>query len=121
MLTIGQLLTVIPTKWVYLSVIFIFEVGSLFCAVAWNINFLIFGRAVAGVGASGIMVSLLVIISEVTRLEQRPLLFGAFGAVFALASVAGPLLGGVFTDHVSWRWCFYINLPLGALASPTRP
>jgi MFS family permease len=51
--------------------------------------------------------TVLVIISQITRLEQRPLLFGLFGAVFALSSVLGPLLGGAFTDKVSWRWCFY--------------
>ncbi|QRV80183.1 major facilitator superfamily transporter [Ceratobasidium sp. AG-Ba] len=103
MLTYGQLLAIAPTKWVYLSAVVLFEIGSLFCAVATTMEFLIFGRAFAGV----------------TRLEQRPVLFGSFGAVFALASVIGPLLGGAFTDHVSWRWCFYINLPFGAITVVT--
>jgi MFS family permease len=60
-------------------------------------------------------VSILSIIAEITKLEDRPKLFGAFGAIFALSSVVGPLLGGVFTDHATWRWCFYINLPIGAI------
>ncbi|KAG8782066.1 hypothetical protein FRC15_007600 [Serendipita sp. 397] len=88
----------------------------------------IFGRAVAGVGASGIFTSILTVVAYATRLEQRPLLFGTFGAVFSFASVVGPLLGGAFTDKVSWRWCFYINLPLGAVSIaavafllPSRP
>lgn len=56
------------------------------------------------------------IIAQVTRLEDRPRFFGAFGAVFGLSSIIGPLIGGAFTDHVSWRWCFYINLPIGGLS-----
>lgn len=119
MLTYGQLLAIAPTKWVYLTAVVLFEIGSLFCAVATTMEFLIFGRAFAGVGAAGIFVSVLSIIAQVTRLEQRPVLFGTFGAVFALASVIGPLLGGAFTDHVSWRWCFYINLPFGAITVAT--
>ncbi|PVF92610.1 ABC transporter [Serendipita vermifera] len=112
----GQLLTILPTKWVYLFTIFIFEVGSLICGVAPSMKVLILGRAIAGTGASGIFTSILTVIAYATRLEQRPLLFGSFGGVFSFASVVGPLLGGAFTDKVSWRWCFYINLPLGALS-----
>ena len=59
---------------------------------------------------------MLQIIAQVTRLEDRPRLFGVFGAVFGLSSVIGPLIGGGFTDHVSWRWCFYVNLPVGGLS-----
>ncbi|KIM25825.1 hypothetical protein M408DRAFT_73890 [Serendipita vermifera MAFF 305830] len=124
----GQLLTILPTKWVYLATIFIFEVGSLICGVAPSMNVLILGRAIAGVGASGIFTSILTVVSYATRLEQRPLLFGSFGAVFSFASVVGPLLGGAFTEKVTWRWCFYINLPLGGVSIaaiffllPSRP
>lgn len=128
MLTFGQILTIATSKWVYLTCIIIFEVGSLICGVAPSMNVLIFGRAFQGVGASGIFLSILTILAQITRLEQRPLLFGSFGGVFALASVIGPLLGGAFTDHLSWRWCFYINLPFGVIvrtftmhvAPPTR-
>ncbi|CAG7852158.1 Putative HC-toxin efflux carrier TOXA [Serendipita indica DSM 11827] len=127
-LIFGQILTIVSTKYIYLTVIVLFEVGSLICGVAPSMNVLIFGRAVAGVGASGIFTSILTVVSYATKLEQRPLLFGTFGAVFTFASVAGPPLGGVFTDKVSWRWCFYINLPLGAISTiaialllPPRP
>jgi MFS family permease len=70
----------------------LFEIGSLICGVAPSSEVLIFGRAFAGVGAAGIFVSILSIIAEITKLEDRPKLFGAFGAVFALSSVVGPLL-----------------------------
>ena len=116
MLTFGQFLTIAKTKYLYLLAISTFELGSLICGVSPSINVLIFGRAVQGVGASGIFISVITVISQVTRLEDRPFLFGSFGGVFALASVVGPLLGGAFTDHVTWRWCFYINLPFGAIS-----
>ncbi|GAA5856891.1 hypothetical protein JCM9279_007592 [Rhodotorula babjevae] len=115
LLLYGQILTLADRKWTYLAAIVIFELGSLICAVAHSVEVLIFGRAFAGVGAAGIFVSVLSIIAEVTRLEDRPKLLGLFGAVFGVSSVVGPLLGGAFTDHVSWRWCFYINLPVGAI------
>ncbi|KAG8810908.1 hypothetical protein FRC17_002709 [Serendipita sp. 399] len=128
MLTFGQILTIAYSKWVYFTCIIVFEIGSLICGVAPTMNVLIFGRAFQGIGASGMFVSILTILSQITRLEQRPLLFGSFGGVFALASVIGPLLGGVLTDHSTWRWCFYINLPFGAISvaavllfQPTNP
>ncbi|PVF94123.1 ABC transporter [Serendipita vermifera] len=116
MLTFGQILTIASSKWVYLVCVILFEIGSLICGVAPSMNVLIFGRAFQGVGASGIFTSILTIIAQITKLEQRPLLFGSFGSVWGLASVIGPLLGGAFTDKVTWRWCFYINLPFGAIS-----
>ncbi|QRW26487.1 major facilitator superfamily transporter [Rhizoctonia solani] len=86
LLLYGQLLIVASTKWIYVAAVLIFEIGSLFCAVAPSAEFLIFGRAVAGTGAAGIFISILSIIAQVTRLEDRPLLFGLFGAVFAVSS-----------------------------------
>ncbi|KAJ7430496.1 ABC transporter [Mycena galericulata] len=109
----GQILRIFPAKWVLTSAILIFETGSLVCGVSQNVDQLIAGRTVSGLGAAGIFVSIFQTISQVTRLEDRPRLFGIFGAVTGLSAIIGPLIGGAFTDHVTWRWCFFINLPGG--------
>ncbi|KAG9249098.1 MFS multidrug transporter [Calycina marina] len=114
-LIFGKLYVLYPVKWVFLTSIAIFEIGSLLCGAAPNSTALILGRAIAGLGSAGLFNGAMVIISYSVRLEHRPVYFGIFGGVYAVASVVGPLLGGVFTDKVSWRWCFYINLPIGAV------
>lgn len=114
-LFIGRVYTFYNPKTVYISCLAIFELGSLICGVAPNSATLIVGRAIAGLGSSGMMSGAITIIVFIVPLRSRPAYTGMFGAVFMIASVAGPLLGGLFTDKVSWRWCFYINLPIGGL------
>ncbi|KAL4751927.1 hypothetical protein BDW72DRAFT_172467 [Aspergillus terricola var. indicus] len=113
----GKLYTYFDIKMVFLIALFIFEVGSLVCGVAPTSTALIVGRAVAGLGSAGIFTGALVTIAHVVELEKRPLYFSLIGGVYGLASIIGPLLGGAFTDKVTWRWCFYINLPLGGVAA----
>ncbi|KAJ7631431.1 ABC transporter [Mycena polygramma] len=112
----GQLLRIFPAKWVLVTSIFLFELGSLLCGVSQSVGQLIAGRTISGVGAAGIYVSMFQVLAQVTRLEDRARLFGVFGAVFGLSSIIGPLIGGAFTDHVTWRWCFFINLPVGGVS-----
>ncbi|KAF8213916.1 ABC transporter [Mycena galopus ATCC 62051] len=112
----AQLLRIFSAKWVLVVAIIIFEAGSLLCGVSQNIDQLIAGRTVSGFGAAGMFVAILQIVSQVTRLEDRPKFLASFGMIFGLASVIGPLLGGALTDHVTWRWCFLINLPVGGVS-----
>ena len=103
-------------KYLFLGAIAIFLVGSALCGQSRNMGELIGFRAIQGVGGGGLIVLTQAIIADIVPARERGKYQGAFGAVFGVASVAGPLLGGFFVDNLSWRWVFYINLPIGALA-----
>ncbi|KAI1382026.1 putative efflux pump [Hypoxylon crocopeplum] len=99
-LLFGKFYTFLSIKWVYLTAIGIFELGSLICGVAQNSVTLIIGRAVAGMGSAGIMSGALLILAHSVPLAKRPMFTGLISSMYGIASVAGPLLGGVFTDKV---------------------
>jgi predicted MFS family arabinose efflux permease len=112
----GKVYKFYPAKPFFLAGIVLFEVGSAICGAAPSSKAFIVGRAIAGLGSSGMFSGLMVIMFHTIPLQQRPIYQGMFGAIFAVASVIGPLVGGTLTDKVSWRWCFYINLPIGAVS-----
>lgn len=90
----------------------IFITGSFLCGLASNMLLLIIWRGVQGIGAGGLMVTSMALIADVIPLRDRGKYQGAIGAVFGVATVVGPLLGGLFTDHLTWRWAFYVNVPI---------
>jgi EmrB/QacA subfamily drug resistance transporter len=112
----GKLGDMIGRKPVFLAAILIFLAGSMLAGLSQSMAELIGFRALQGVGAGGLMVGAQAIIADIVPPRERGRYMGLIGSVFAVASVAGPLLGGFLVDHLSWRWVFYVNMPVGALA-----
>jgi EmrB/QacA subfamily drug resistance transporter len=112
----GKLGDTLGRKPVFQAAIVIFLTGSLLSGAAQSLDQLIVFRALQGAGAGGLMVGAQSIIGDIVPPRERGRYMGFIGGVFAVSSVAGPLLGGFFVDNLSWRWVFYVNLPLGILA-----
>ncbi|KAI0017069.1 MFS general substrate transporter [Xylariomycetidae sp. FL0641] len=111
----GTLYKYFNAKLVYLVSLLVFEVGSIICAAAPSSAILILGRAVLGFGAAGLLQGALAIIGYSVQLEKVPLYQGVVVSSLGISVCIGPVLGGVLTDHATWRWCFWINVPIGGV------
>ncbi|KAI1204815.1 MFS general substrate transporter [Annulohypoxylon truncatum] len=111
----GRVFTLFNPKWAYLLSMFVFEIGSIISGFAPSSASLIIGRAIAGFGSAGILTGSFVIVATAVPLTVRPIYTAVVGLMFGVGATVGPLIGGVFTDLVTWRWCFWINLPVGAV------
>src|SRR5689334_19210998 len=123
---VGKLGDLFGRKTVFQASVMFFLVGSVLCGLSGSMTMLVASRALQGIGGGAMMVTAMAVIGEVIPLRERGRYQGALGAVFGVTTVIGPLLGGFFTDHLTWRWAFWVNIPVaivvllvGAVAIPS--
>ncbi|MGH3525150.1 MAG: MFS transporter, partial [Mycobacterium sp.] len=112
---VGRLGDLFGRKVVFQAAVVFFVIGSVLCGVAQSMIMLVGSRALQGIGGGAITVTATALIGEVIPLRDRGRYQGALGAVFGVTTVIGPLLGGYFTDHLTWRWAFWINVPVSVV------
>ncbi|KXH50565.1 multidrug resistance protein fnx1 [Colletotrichum nymphaeae SA-01] len=113
--TWGKISDIWGRKPILLCAVGVFWVGSLICGLSTSMGMLIGARAIQGIGGGGIIVLVNICVSDLFSMRQRGVYFGVMGMVWAVSSAIGPVLGGVFTSKATWRWCFYVNLPISGI------
>ncbi|CAG8953680.1 hypothetical protein HYFRA_00006569 [Hymenoscyphus fraxineus] len=115
----GKIFGQFNAKWMYIFCVLLFEVGSAVCGAAPTMDALIIGRAICGVGGSGMYVGVMTLLAATTTIHERPMYVGGTGLTWGLGTVLGPIIGGAFVESsAGWRWAFYINLCIGAVCAP---
>src|SRR4029078_2689976 len=112
----GKLGDIYGRRIVLQAAVVIFLIGSGLCGMAQNLPELIAFRVIQGLGGGGLIVTAIAVVGDIVPPRERGRFQGFFGGVFGISTVIGPLVGGFIVEHLSWRWIFYINLPLGLLA-----
>ncbi|MNX74831.1 Multidrug resistance protein 3 [compost metagenome] len=112
----GRLTETVVSKWALLAAVVVFLLGSALCGAAPNMEALVAFRGIQGLGGGALFAVVLTVFALMFPPRERGKLQGLFGAIFGISSILGPWLGGFITDHISWRWVFYINMPVGAIA-----
>lgn len=111
----GRVYMSFNVRWTFLAALAVFELGSIIGGVAPSSDVLILGRAIQGLGSAGILTGSFVVATHSVRMQKRPVLFAFVGILYGVGALCGPLIGGILTDLVTWRWIFWINLPIGAV------